>query len=59
MNSDGSEFECFRINEVYKVYMSSNTVSARRLASVIHFGGLFFCLATHRKRRGASFSFNL
>ena len=32
--------------------MSSNSVSALRLDSVIHSGGLFFYRATHRKSRG-------
>ncbi len=44
MNPDGREFECFRTNEVYEVSMSSNSVSALRLGSVIHSGGLFFYL---------------
>ena len=35
--------------------MSSNSVSALRLGSVIHSGGLFFYLATHRKRRVTSY----
>ena len=51
-NPDGREFECFRTNEVFEVFMSSNSISALRLGSVIHTGGLFFYLATHRKRRG-------
>ena len=41
MNPDGREFECLRTNEVYEVFMSSNSVSALRLGSVIHSGSLF------------------
>ena len=41
MNPDGREFECFRTNEVYEVFMSSNSVSALRLGSLIHPGVCF------------------
>ena len=53
MNPGGREFECLRTNEVYEVFMSSNSVSALSLGSVIHSVSLFFYLATHRKRRGS------